>query len=465
MGFFSKKKDGGSIADVIRCDCDAQDYLIWKWSPNGESSKRENAIRFGSTLRVKEAQVAVFLYKTEGGVQDFIEGPLDSTIKTANFPILSSILGSAFGGDSMFPAEVYFLNLTGNIKISFHVDNINVGEFSDPNFIVPVSAKGSILFNISDYREFIKLNSMSNFDISMLEDKILAIVESAVESFIATVPRVTQTSVLLINQHKRFIGQEVSALLQQDLEGDFALNIKRFDFNYIKADETSDGYAALYNLTAGNKANVANAMNAAAVQTIQDNQMVNSDNYAETLRIEREETQRRSKLNTESQFIGAHQVNIQGDVAKTAAQSLGELGGSGGMGIGGDGGMNPAAMMTGMMMGGAVGGQMTGMMNSAMQGINTPQPPPPPAGAIAEFHVAINGQQSGPFTVAQLIQMATQNNITQDSLVWKAGMSNWLAITSVPELVSVFQQTPPPVPPVPPVPLVPPVPPVLPPQQ
>lgn len=31
-------------------------------------------------------------------MQDFIEGPFDETIKTANFPILTSIVGSAFAG-------------------------------------------------------------------------------------------------------------------------------------------------------------------------------------------------------------------------------------------------------------------------------------------------------------------------------------------------------------------------------
>ena len=44
-------------------------------------------------------------------MQDFIVGPYDDTIKTANFPILSSIVGLAFGGESPFQAEIYFINL------------------------------------------------------------------------------------------------------------------------------------------------------------------------------------------------------------------------------------------------------------------------------------------------------------------------------------------------------------------
>jgi hypothetical protein len=36
----------------------------------------------------------------DGAMQDFIEGPFDDTIKTANFPVLSSIVGLAFGEEA-----------------------------------------------------------------------------------------------------------------------------------------------------------------------------------------------------------------------------------------------------------------------------------------------------------------------------------------------------------------------------
>ena len=95
MGLFSKKSEGG-LMDVIRCD--EQEYLVWKWRPSGEdnSTKKENAIRWGSSLRVKDGEVAVFVYKEkDGSMQDFIEGPQDEIIKTANFPVITSIIGLA----------------------------------------------------------------------------------------------------------------------------------------------------------------------------------------------------------------------------------------------------------------------------------------------------------------------------------------------------------------------------------
>ena len=74
MGLFNKKNEGG-LMDVIRCD--EKEYLIWKWRPAGEevnTTKKENAIRYGSSLRVKDGEVAVFVYPGENGNQDFIEG-------------------------------------------------------------------------------------------------------------------------------------------------------------------------------------------------------------------------------------------------------------------------------------------------------------------------------------------------------------------------------------------------------
>ena len=135
MGLFGKKSEGG-LMDVISCD--EQEYLVWKWRPSGEanSTKKENAIRYGSSLRVKDGELAVFVYKKEGENQDFIMGPHDQTIKTANFPILTGIVGTAFGGASPFQAEIYFMNLSGNVQINFGIPYFDVFDFRFSLFLV-----------------------------------------------------------------------------------------------------------------------------------------------------------------------------------------------------------------------------------------------------------------------------------------------------------------------------------------
>ena len=84
----------GGFLDAIRCD--EKEYLVWKWSPTGKpnSSQKENTIRWGSTLRVKDGELAVFVYKQNSGqIQDFFVGPQDINLKTANLPVLASIVG------------------------------------------------------------------------------------------------------------------------------------------------------------------------------------------------------------------------------------------------------------------------------------------------------------------------------------------------------------------------------------
>ena len=123
---FSKLKSGGFM-DEIRCD--EPSYLIWKWRPSGSQpgSNRENAIRWGSSLRVKDGEVAVFVYKQKDGVmQDFIVGPFDQIIKTANFPVLASIVGLAYEDGTPFQAEVYFINLARIVQVKFGVPFFDV---------------------------------------------------------------------------------------------------------------------------------------------------------------------------------------------------------------------------------------------------------------------------------------------------------------------------------------------------
>ena len=147
MGWFGSKKEGG-LMDVITCE--EKDQLIWKWSPNGEPSKKMNAIRYGSRLRVERGWVAVFIYDNDKGM-DFIEGYKDEVLKTANFPVLSSIVGAAFGGNSPFMAEVFFINRAGTLRLPFFVRNISLSEPGQERLMVPATVKGSITFNIKDY--------------------------------------------------------------------------------------------------------------------------------------------------------------------------------------------------------------------------------------------------------------------------------------------------------------------------
>ena len=437
MALFGKGSSGG-LMNVIRCD--EQEYMVWKWRPEGQdvnSTSRENSIRWGSSLRVKEGEVAVFVYKKNNGtMQDFIEGPFDDIIKTDNFPVLSSIVGLAYGGDSPFQAEVYFINLQSNNQLHFAVPYFDVFDPRLPDHGVPMAVHGTITFNITDYKGFIKLNRLVNFDHEQFHKQIKNAIAKYIKSIVMNVPSEMGIPVVQMERKLLEINDRVQAYLIPRFENDFGVNMKALDISTLNIDKDSRYYKELRVLTAENTARTMNAQTDVNIQNLKDTQRINAENMAETLRIQREEMQRAQRLQTETNFMGAHSLDQQAEVLKTGAQSLGQMG-SMDMGSQGGGGMNPAGMMTGMMMGGAMGQQMAGMMQNMgqqMQGaMNTPPPMP-----NVMYHISVNGSQVGPFNMQQLAQMAQSGQLTQQTYVWKQGMANWEHAGNVAELAALF---------------------------
>lgn len=444
MALFGNKSEGG-LMDVIRCD--EQEYLVWKWRPSGEanSTKRENAIRYGSSLRVKDGELAVFVYQQkDGSMQDFIVGPYDQTIKTANFPVLSSIVGAAFGGASPFQAEIYFINLSGNVQVRFGIPYFDVFDPRFLDFAVPMAARGTITFNLTDYKAFIKLNRLINFELEDFNKQIKDAVTKYVKGVITNIPADKGMPVLQMERKLLEINEIIASYLKPRLENDFGVNMKGFDLATIEVDKESDGYAELRKVTAEQTTKTTVAQADVNIKNLEDMQGINALNMEETLRVQREEAQRAQKLQTETNFIGAHALNQQTEVLKTGAESLGNMGNMD-MG-GGGGGMNPAGMMTGMMMGGAMGNQMAGMMNNMGQNMNQQQNTPPPPPQI-QYSVSVNGQTAGPFNWQQLQQMVQNGQLQKTTHVWKQGMAGWEIAGNVQELSSLFGAVPPPPPP------------------
>lgn len=445
MGLFSKKSEGG-LMDVIRCD--EQEYLVWKWRPSGDvnSTNKENAIRFGSSLRVKDGELAVFFYKqNEETIQDFIVGPHDQTIKTANFPVLANLIGAAFGGASPFQAEIYFINLSGNIQLKFGIPYFDVVDPRFLDFAVPIAARGTITFNITDYKAFIKLNRLINFELDDFYKQIKDAVTKYVKGVITNIPTDQSIPVIQIEKKILLINDLAASYIKSRLENDFGVNVKGFDLSAIEIDKESDGYKELRKVTAEQTTKTTIAQTDVGIKNIQDLQEINAKNFEDSLRIQREEAQRAQKLQTETNFIGAHALNQQTEVLKAGAESLGnmshvDLGG-------GHGGLNPAGLMTGMMMGGALGNQMAQMMNQMGQHMTVPAstniPPPIPS---ASYNVYINGQPAGPYMLPQLQQLVLNGQLTMDSYVWKPGMQNWEFAKNIHELNVLFSNTPPPPP-------------------
>ena len=437
MGLLKKSKTGGFM-DEIRCD--EPSYLIWKWHPRDAVSglnNRENAVRWGSSLRVKDGEVAVFVYKQKDGtVQDYIVGPADEKISTKNLPIIASIIGLAYDGGTPFQAEIYFINLAQIIQVNFGVPFFDVYDPRFLDFGVPVAVRGTLSFNIADYKEFIKLHRLNTFNLEDFQMQIRDAISKYIKNIVANLPASQNIPLVQIETKTSLINDLAGNDITKRLKENFGVNVTGVDIGAIELDKTSEGYQQLMSVTRD--------VSAAKVKA-------ETEDYTERIRIQREEGQYAMHKQTQSANLGAFQVEKQAEVGVAGAEALGQMGenGAGSVNLDGGGtGFNPAAMMAGMTIGGAMGQNIAGAMNNSFNQANNPNvqtPPPVPSNA---YSVAVNGQATGPYDLNLLQQMVQNGQFNGESLVWKAGMQNWEKAADVDELKPILTSIPPVPPPI-----------------
>ena len=117
-------------------------------------------------------------------------------------------------------------------------------------------------------------------------------------------------------------------------------------------------------------------------------------------------------------------MGIVGDLNKYMQFNAAEGMAQPGSGIGA---MMGAGMAAGM---GAGMAQNLGPWGAAPAAPPAPPPPPaPPAPPSAKlWHVAVNGETTGPFDVATLAAMAAKGQLTATSHVWSAGQDGWKTV-------------------------------------
>ena len=446
MSLWNRKQ--GGFMDEIRCD--EPSYLIWKWHPKGRElgdNNRENAIRWGSSLRVKDGEVAVFVYNREDGIhQDYIVGPYDGIVDTKNFPILASIVGLAYDGGTPFQAEVYYINLAKIVQVKFGVPFFDVYDPRFLDFAIPVAVRGTISFSISDYKEFVQLHRLSNFNLNDFQKQIRDVTNRYVKDVIANIPAQHNIPVIQIETKISQINDVIEYDLSRRLTESFGVNVSGIDVGAIEIDKSSDGFRELMKVTKDVISATIEAETAAKVKDIADRQRIDVKNYDETLRIQREEGQYAVHKQTQSANMGAFQVEKQAEVGTAGAEALGKMGSNGAGDINlGSGGFNMAALIANMAVGGAVGKNIAKNMNDVMSSMSQSTqteitPPPVPT---TTYYVAVNGQAVGPFDLKVLSEMATSGQLTQDTLVWRNGLTEWIKAESTDDLKALFPNIPP----------------------
>ena len=403
MGLFSKKNLGGGIMDAIRCD--ESSYLIWKWHPEGTSegqNRKENAIRFGSSLRVKQGSVAVFVYNQQNGIyQDYIEGPADVILETNNLPVLSGILGLAYGGDTPFQAEVYFVNLAEIIQVRFGVPFFDVFDPRFLDFAVPTAVRGTISFKISDYMAFTKLHRLETFSLADFYNQVRDAICRYVKEVVSNAPESYGIPVMQLERKIGQINSIVEEKIQERFFSEFGVTVSSIDIAAIEIDKESEGYKELKKVTKDTTTAQVQAQSDVSIRAMRDNQRINSL-----------EKVGRVAMNVFEDGFERHMRTQKGDF--------------------------PAFQTEPKELKGVKASQ--GFVTDSVTGSPNMVPPPIPTPL---YHVAVNGQANGPYDIMGLKKMASNGELTVDSLVWTQGMSSWEKAGNIKELASVFCGMPP----------------------
>ena len=136
----------GEFIDVISWLDDTRDTMVWRFE------RRDNAIKYGAKLTVREGQAAVFI--NEGQLAD-VFGPGLYELQTNNMPILTTLKSWDHGFSSHFKCEIYFVNTTRFNDLKWGTQNPIMCR--DPEFgPVRIRAFGTYSMRVTDPGLFLR---------------------------------------------------------------------------------------------------------------------------------------------------------------------------------------------------------------------------------------------------------------------------------------------------------------------
>lgn len=346
-------------------------------------------LRWGTQLVVYPGQEAVFV--KGGAVCDkFTAGTY--TLKSNNIPLLYKVAALPFGGDSPFQADVWFLSLLDRLDLKWGTETPI--QIEDPKFgiIVPMRAYGQWGFRISDSSKFLNrlLGNLEKFEDNKLQSYFRGILLSNLTSIITEKIISDRISLFNINHYLTDISSHCQRVLNVPV-ADYGIEIIAFNIISINIPEGDPSVAEL-----------------------------------------------KKAVNLKAQFDVAGEKGYKlrriFDVLEASAENE-------------SGNNNFMNMGIGLAAGVGMGGEVNRLFKEAIndKGNVTAQNPTEAASSAADYYMAINGEQHGPFTQEEFIKLSATHRNAPDTLVWKPGMEQWVPLSK-------FRLTPPPTVTPPPIP-------------
>ncbi len=219
------------IFDVVEYPSEMVDEIVHRFPEVGVAD-----LRMGSQVIVRESQRAVFF--RDGHALDTF-GAGRHTITTANVPVLTSILGTAFNDRTPFTAEVYY--------VSMH-------EFADRKWGTPqpiivrnpgmglgvalLQAFGSYSFQVADAQQFVTqiVGAYGTFHTSEIENRLRTMLLSKLQDLLGETA--AKNSVVELIGLTEELGAGVRAKTQDDFAA-IGLVLKSFYIGNLKPSDKS----------------------------------------------------------------------------------------------------------------------------------------------------------------------------------------------------------------------------------
>lgn len=362
------------------------DVVKWESTSNELVHKfQSNGLRLGSQLIVYPNQTAFFV--KDGKILDeFVSGTY--TIKSENIPLLESIVNLPFGNDTPFGADVWFVNQTELLDCKWGTQTPL--QIEDPKYdvIVPVRAFGQYGFKIVEPRVFLErmVGNMSSFSTTKVVEYFRGVILSRLTAIIYDKLTADDVSVLNINAKIEDLSDYAKEKISEVFL-QYGMEIQLFSMISISIQENDSSFQRLKE-----------AKDAAARIKI-----IGRDDYRLTRSF---------------------------DVLEKAAENENGMAGAA-VGLG-----------AGVGIGGVVGAMTAQAIGINMQTENEIPPIP-----TTDYYLAIDGKRHGAFSHDVIAQKITNGEITENTLIWKKGLKQWVKLSEMEDFQHLFDENcPPPIP-------------------
>ncbi|CAN5809320.1 hypothetical protein BH10CHL1_BH10CHL1_50340 [soil metagenome] len=217
-----------SIIDVVEAPNQGPNDLVSRVPENSAGN-----FKFGSQVIVRESQRAIF-YRDGKSLDTFEPGR--HTITTMNLPILSGLLRLVTGGNDVFTAEVYFVNMREITDMKWGTPQPISLRDTDLG-LVRLRAFGQYTMQIADPKRFVDqiVGTQGLYTTSQIEDYL----RGAVLARLTDVLGENMTSIFDLPK----LFDEISAGMKAKVQEDFlalGINLKQFMIVSISpTDETA----------------------------------------------------------------------------------------------------------------------------------------------------------------------------------------------------------------------------------